>query len=151
MRNLDFYTVFEGRVTGQCNVVESGEKTSLFFNVAIDNGYKDKNTGEWVDKAKFIECVIVTTNISEARKKYLTGQLIVKGNKVKGIAEAGEPRVDIDASGNPYKDKEGKLRSSVLYFVEDIKLVAKPNSNPIPVDSSQPTIQNQGQGDDLPF
>jgi single-strand DNA-binding protein len=123
--------VLIGRVTADAVVKTlKDERKVVNFNVAINDGYKDKKTEKWVSIPSFYSCSYwLSPAVAERLKKgnlvELTGRLSV----------------------NCYKDMEGEAQASLNFHVDSIKVhgVAKKE------EAKQPPTPAPTATDDLPF
>ena len=97
------------RVTADAKVnTLKDERQVVNFNVAINDSYKPKDSGEIKKVATFIQC---TYWINPAIAKYLT-----KGTLVELYGRIGV---------NAYKDMQGEPKASLTFHVNNIKLHGK--------------------------
>lgn len=65
-----------GRLTRDCEILETAGGTAIVkFAIAVNNRVKDKS-GEWVDKASFVDCKMFGKRAAAISKRLLKGTAI---------------------------------------------------------------------------
>lgn len=123
--------VLIGRVTKDAEVrTLKDERKVVNFNVAVNDGYKDKKSDKWVAIPSFYSCSYwLSPAIADRLKKgnlvELTGRLSV----------------------NAYKDMEGEAQASLNCHVDSIKVHGVTKKE----EANQPQSPQPTTADDLPF
>ena len=103
----------------------------LDFGVAVNDRRKNPQTGEWEDRANFVDCAIFG-NRAEALENILS-----KGSKV---AIEGKLRFT-------QWERDGQKRSKLSVVVDEIEFMSARKDAAEPVADSDPGLYN----DDIPF
>jgi single-strand DNA-binding protein len=102
--------IFIGRLGGEPKFV--GENQSVVnFSIATDDGYKDKNTGEYVNQAEWHQ-VVAFNKLAESVKKVglSKGDMVYVSGKIKQ---------------NKWKDKLGMKHTGSQIHADEIKKVSE--------------------------
>ena len=103
----------------------------LDFGVAVNDRRKNPQTGEWEDRANFVDCAVFG-NRAEALENILS-----KGSKV---AIEGKLRFT-------QWERDGQKRSKLSVVVDEIELMSARKDAAEPIADSDPGLYN----DDIPF
>ena len=125
------------RVTADAKVnTVNGERQVVNFNVAINDSYRPKDSGEVKKVATFIQCAYW---INPSIAKHLT-----KGTLVELYG-----RIGVSA----YKDMQGEPKASLTFHVNNIKLHGKSGATGAEKSSEPPisTADIKEPLEDLPF
>lgn len=105
--------VISGNLTRDAELRSTATSLSvLSFSVAVNDRHRNQETGEWEERANFIDCVLFGAR-AEALKKFLN-----KGTKV---------AVDGRLRWSSW-EKDGKKRSKLDVVVEDLEFVQRNGS-----------------------
>lgn len=105
--------VISGNLTRDAELRSTATSLSvLSFSVAVNDRHRNQETGEWEERANFIDCVLFGAR-AEALKKYLN-----KGTKV---------AVDGRLRWSSW-EKDGKRRSKLDVVVEDLEFMQRNGS-----------------------
>ena len=113
-----------GNIGGDPELRTSASGTSVLrFSVAVNDRVKNQQTGEWEDKANWVDVAMFGSR-AESVSKYLA-----KGSKV---AIEGKLRQ------NKWQDKDGNNRSKLEVIVDEIEFMSGQQG------AAQPPMQQQG-------
>ncbi|MDQ2721659.1 MAG: single-stranded DNA-binding protein [Bacteroidota bacterium] len=122
------------RLTGDAKVTTvKNEKQVVNFNVAINDNYKAKGTGEVTKIVTYVQCDYW---VNPAIAQYLTKSTLVE---LQG-------RIGVSA----YTGKEGEAKASLTFLVNTIKLHGRAKANdekPVMINAAVDAVP----ADDLPF
>ena len=111
----------------------AGDMVVLQFSVAVNERRKNSQTGEWEDRANFLDCTMFGKR-AESLSKYL-----LKGTKV---AVEGRLR------WSQWENKDGEKRAKVEIVVDEVELMAgREKAEPTP----QKAVQHSMYDEDIPF
>lgn len=105
----------------------------LLFGLAVNDSIKNKQTGQWEDRASFFDCVVF------AHQAEALSNIICKGMK---LTVSGKLRQQT-------WEKDGQKRSKVEIYVDEVELPPRQQQAAQP--AAQPTAQPSVYDDDLPF
>lgn len=107
-----------GNLTRDAELRSTGGGLSVAnFSVAVNERVKNAKTGEWEDRANYIDCTMFGKR-AESLSKYMT-----RGTKV---AVEGKLR------WSQWEDKSGGKRSKVEIVVDEVELMARGEQSPAP-------------------
>lgn len=123
-----------GRLTAQATVKTTNSgKEFVSFTVAVNEGYKDKKTNEWVNNASFFQCAFwrstaVTELLTKAAIVRVSGRVGVNvWNNSEGVAQGrltmNVNQIDIistDKKGTPKNDKAKKENTNATTTAEPV-------------------------------
>ena len=128
-----------GRLTAQATVKTTNSgKEFVSFTVAVNEGYKDKKTNEWVNNANFFQCAFwrstgVTELLTKAAIVHVSGRVGVNvWNNSEGVAQ-GRLTMNVNQIDIISTDKKGGAKNNTT---------KKENTN---------TAATVTSADDLPF
>lgn len=129
--------IISGNLTRDAQLSATPSGTSVMnFGVAVNDRRKNQTTGEWEDKANFIEC-----EMFGPRAKPLSN-LMVKGTKV-----TVEGRLD----HQQWRAKDGTSRSRIMVLATEVELMGKPTARQV-VEQAYPEARFDAYAEeDLPF
>lgn len=98
-----------GNLTADAELRNTGNTDVVSFSVAVNESYKDKETGEWKDRPNFFNCTRFVSNGTKLQA------MLTKGSK---IAIHGKLRQE------KWQDKNGETRYGVKIIVDDIEFMS---------------------------
>ena len=100
-----------GNITRDVELRSTGGGLSVAnFSVAVNERVKNNSTGEWEDRANFIDCTMFGKR-AEALAQYLT-----KGTKVS---------IEGKLRWSQWEDKNGGKRSKIEIVVDEVELMSR--------------------------
>lgn len=125
------------RLTGNAEVKNlKDERQVVNFNVAINDSYKSKVSGQITKLVTYVQCAYwVNSSIAQ----YLT----------KGTLVELQGRIGVNA----YNNAQGEAKAALTFHVNSIKLHGKPKYENKGADAAAPVTESAAaeQTDDLPF
>lgn len=105
-----------GNITRDVELRSTGGGLSVAnFTVAVNERVKNNSTGDWEDRANFIDCTMFGKR-AEALAQYLT----------KGVKVSIEGRL----RWSQWEDKNGGKRSKIEVVVDEVELMARGEKRP---------------------
>lgn len=124
------------RLTGDAKIaILKDERQVVNFNVAINDSYKTKDSGELKKVTTYFQCSYwMNPGIA---------QYLKKGSLVELYGRIG---------ANAYKDMEGEPKAALTFHVNNIKLHGGSNKERTQTNAASPVSVNEStEGDNLPF
>ena len=141
--------IFSGRLTADSKLgpTASNGSTPINFSVAVDQSYKNRQTGEMVNTAKFIDC---TYWVNTDNKRTALPDMLRKGVPV---AVKGSPEA------RAYLDKENKPVARLTVTVRNIDIFCAPKrqieegakATNQPAEPTPTVVSDSADLSDLPF